>query len=70
MPALGTITNVGVSGVVSVEKLDEVSSLFLASRAVERLADLSLRLQTLQKVVQACGQIHGVAKGALAVELA
>ncbi|ORY55749.1 mRNA transport regulator 3 [Leucosporidium creatinivorum] len=48
MPALGTITNVGVSGVVSVEQLDE----------------------TLQKVVQACGQIHGVAKGALEVESA
>lgn len=35
MPALGTITNVGVSGVVSFEKLDEVSFLLSALRVVE-----------------------------------
>jgi exosome complex component MTR3 len=69
IPALGTITNVGMSGVVPVGNFEEVrrgSPSFM--RAKRRSDFVCMCFQALSQCVEVCGQIHGVAKNALALE--
>lgn len=63
IPALGTITNVGLYGVVPVELFDEVSPERSLCFRVE--TDHVLCFKAINQCFTASGQIHAVAKAAL-----
>lgn len=62
IPALGTITNVGLRGVVPAQTLERVSNTPSPSASP---ALTKFLVQALKECFDACGQVHAVAKAAL-----